>query len=93
MLLAGCQLDRTNFHREYHQGHLALQGNNTLLPFLLEHEPFTEQAVAFFLTGRIAILNRDYSVDVPNRSITWMATSPFGIALSDWMEIRYVSKD
>jgi len=93
MLIAGAQLHRTFPAREYHQGHLAVQGVNTVLPFLLENEPISDEAVWLFLTGRITINGRDFSVDVPNKTITWLSTSPFGVAVSDWMEISYFSKD
>jgi hypothetical protein len=92
MLLAGCQIDHTNFHKQYHQGHQAIQGVNTVLPFLLEIEPFTEEAIWVFLTGRIAVNGRDFSVDLTNRRITWLSTAPYGIDVSDWLEINYFSK-
>jgi len=92
VLLAGCQLDRTNFRKEYHQGHVATQGVNTLLPFLLEHEPLTQESVWLFLSGRIVINGRDFSVDVPNRQITWLSTAPYGVNIANWLEINYFSK-
>ena len=92
MLIAGCQLHREMFRREYHQGHLAVQGVDTLLPFVLDTEPLSDEAVWFFLTGRIAVNGRDFSVDVPNKTITWLSTAPYGIAVPDWMEITYFAK-
>lgn len=92
MLLAGCQIDRSNFHKEYFQGLLATMGVDTTLPFQLEVEPFNAESVWFFLTGRIAVPGRDYSVDVANRTITWLSTAPYPVSTSDWIEINYFSK-
>ena len=92
MLLAGCQLDRSNFHNEVHQGHLATQGATTELPFTLAYEPFSDSAIWIFLNGRITINARDFSVDVPNRKITWLSTAPYGLTTVDWMVVSYFSK-
>ena len=92
MLLAGCQLDRSNFHKELHQGHLAPQGVNTVLPFDLEFEPVSSESIWVFLDGRITVNGRDFSVDIPNRKITWLSTAPYGITVAEWMVISYFSK-
>jgi hypothetical protein len=92
MLLAGCQLDRTNFKKEYYQGLLATQGVNTTLPITLEVEPFNEESVWLFLSGRMTIPGRDFSVDVANRKITWLSTAPYPVALTEWLEINYIAK-
>lgn len=92
MLLAGCQLDRTNFKKEDYQGLSAPMGVNTVLLFTLEVEPFNDESVWVFLTGRIAVNGRDYSVDVSNRKITWLSTAPYPITTADWLEINYIAK-
>jgi len=92
MLLAGCQLDRSNFKKEYHQGYQAIQGANTTFYFDLEKEPFSEEALWVFLDGRIAVNGRDFSVDVVARKITWLATAPYGVSVANWMEINYYTK-
>lgn len=92
MLLAGCQLDRTNFKKDYYQGLQATLGANTTLPITLEVEPFNNESVWVFLTGRIAVNGRDFSVDVDNRKITWLATAPYPITVADWVEINYIAK-
>lgn len=89
MLLAGCQLDRTNFRKEYHQGHLAIQGVNTTFPFVLEADPISQDAVWIFLDGRIAVNGRDFSVNASTREITWLSTAPYGVSVPNWMEINY----
>ena len=92
MLLAGCQIDRSGFKKDYRQGLCAAQGVNTVLPFTLEAEPFNDESVWVFLTGRMTIPGRDFSVNVNDRTITWLSTAPFGVATSDWMEITYFAK-
>ena len=93
MLTVGSQLDRNLPRREYRQGHLALLGANTVLPFVLKVEPISGESVALFLNGRIAVNTRDFSVNTTAKTITWLSTAPYGIALTDWMEIRYLSKE
>lgn len=92
MLLAGCQLDRSNFRKEYHQGYQALLGVNTEFPFTLDVEPFSAEAVWFFLDGRIAVNGRDFAVDVVERKITWLSTAPYPVTTSNWFEINYFAK-
>lgn len=92
MLLAGCQLDKTNFKKEYHQGLLATMGVNTTLPFILESEPFSDESVWIFLTGRMTVPGRDFSVDVVNQTITWLSTAPYPVTTADWLEINYITK-
>lgn len=92
MRLAGAQLDRFNFKKDYHQGIQALQGVSTVLPFFLNGEPISDEAIWVFLSGRIAVNGRDFSVDIPGRTITWLAAAPYGISTSDWLEIDYFTE-
>lgn len=92
MLLAGCQLDRSNFHKETHQGYQALVGQNTEFFFVLDYTPFSEEALWLFLDGRIAVNGRDFSVDLDNRKITWLSTAPYGVTVSNWIEINYFTR-
>ena len=91
MLLAGSQLNRTNFSVQRHQGHQALLGINTVLPFELEKLPFSADAIWVFLSGRICVNGRDFSVGLTDKKITWLSTAPYGIAVADWIEIQYLN--
>lgn len=97
--LRGAQTEHDGFGSmrvvDQFQGVPAAAGVNTVLPIRLSHRPRAAEGVALFAgeapvgAGELQRQGVDYSVDIENRRITWLATARKPLSVGAVIIVRY----